>query len=565
MPNVTSWTEVEVNILIQTWAEVEAKYPLLRCPRGSVTLHSKMYALYSKRCPFVRSSTAVNRMKNHMRIFILFVHKFDESSRQRGERLWFDYNPKERRANAPMRLRGLATTVNQKSYARLMTMERAQRWLVGSSEENQQGDDGMLRSETRLMPPVSAGRASIGDELSLSSEVSTPCTEQDCHILLENVMKLQDEKMRQAVSKLRADVADEVQRSSEMLLSIIRNQFEDAESSGDVAFVTKVLDMQTQQIQERFDQFQEKQTRQDAAHRALIGEHGKNRQNLHAKMYALYSQRIAYDKERLEDGGRLWFDLSFRERHQRRGLVPRRPRGLATSLNKEAYTKLLKMERAQRWLAGNSLAKMEEEHQETRGEQLKSSFISPVQPGLDSERRVGSFGVSNMGDFYPLPEAVVDQEDAMEEKSHSQVQDRSDTSTCSLYSEDEDSLRSSTPESLIRVQDTKEVKTDAGLRPSLKHRDCKLLLERMMAFQNRTKRRAVAKLRAGIESEIQRNSEMLLSIVSSQSEDPESRKDVAFLTKVLSMQRQQVQDRFDQFEAERIHEEALLKGDDEAN
>ncbi|KAF4040883.1 hypothetical protein GN244_ATG06925 [Phytophthora infestans] len=329
MPNVTSWTEVEVNILIQTWAEVEAKYPLLRCPRGSVTLHSKMYALYSKRCPFVRSSTAVNRMKNHMRIFILFVHKFDESSRQRGERLWFDYNPKERRANAPMRLRGLATTVSQKSYARLMTMERAQRWLVGSSEESQQGDDGMLRSETRLMPPVSAGRASTGDELSLSSEVSTPCTEQgvdkgeshtfveaprhsrsssyspsssfdeesemsassipkmanprekfrklelpehrDCHILLENVMKLQDEKMRQAVSKLRADVADEVQRSSEMLLSIIRNQFEDAESSGDVAFVTKVLDMQTQQIQERFDQFQEKQTRQDAAHRALIG------------------------------------------------------------------------------------------------------------------------------------------------------------------------------------------------------------------------------------------------------------------------------------------------------
>ncbi|KAF4040884.1 hypothetical protein GN244_ATG06926 [Phytophthora infestans] len=318
----------------------------------------------------------------------------------------------------------------------------------------------------------------------------------------------------------------------------------------------------------------------ETKHPLLSSEHGKNRQNLHAKMYALYSQRIAYprtscsvqnckqtirefvlfvasyDKERLEDGGRLWFDLSFRERHQRRGLVPRRPRGLATSLNKEAYTKLLKMERAQRWLAGNSLAKIEEEHQETRGEQLKSSFISPVQPGLDSERRVGSFGVSTMGDFYPLPEAVADQEDAMEEKSHSQVQDRSDTSTCSLYSEDEDSLRSSTPESLIRVQDTKEVKTDAGLRPSLKHRDCKLLLERMMAFQNRTKRRAVAKLRAGIESEIERNSEMLLSIVSSQSEDPESRKDVAFLTKVLSMQRQQVQDRFDQFEAERIHEEA---------
>ncbi|KAG4055834.1 hypothetical protein PC123_g9082 [Phytophthora cactorum] len=325
----------------------------------------------------------------------------------------------------------------------------------------------------------------------------------------------------------------------------------------------------------------------EAQYPFLRNERGKS--NLHAKMYALYSQRITfprtsnavqnckqhirefvlfvakYDTERQKDGGRLWFDLSVRERDQRRGLVPRRPRGLATSLSKKAFAKLLQMERVQRWLGGNTVAKDEEQQEETQEVQFNTSFTSPVQPDPDTKPsfrpRAGSFGVLNVGDFFPLPESTAEQEDELEEKSHVPVQDRSDTSTCSLYSEDEDSLQS-TPESLTMPsttraeEDTKKSTTDLGLRPTLKHRDCKLLLEKMMEFQDKTKRRAVAKLRAEIESEIQRNSEMLMSIISDQFEDPESSEDVAVLTTVLNKQKQQVQDRFEQLEVERARDEA---------
>ncbi|ETM01530.1 hypothetical protein L917_01907 [Phytophthora nicotianae] len=321
MPNVTSWTETEISVLIQTWAEVEAKYPILqRGSVGSVTIHSKMYALYSKRCPFARSSSAVNRAKNLLRIFVLFVHQFNEERRQKGERLWFDINVTERRDAAPMKLRGLAVTVNQEAYARLMTMERARRWLAATAE---------VKQERPRLTQLEAAGVSNGDELSLSSEASTPCTEQgadksesrasiaapqrssssscspsslfgddselscssssnttkshkkpelpaklkhrDCNILLESMMKLQAEKMRHAVTKLRTDIIGALQHSSEMLLSIISNQFEEPESSGDIAFVTKVLNMQKQQVRDRFDQFEEKQTRQEAENRALIG------------------------------------------------------------------------------------------------------------------------------------------------------------------------------------------------------------------------------------------------------------------------------------------------------
>ncbi|ETP25015.1 hypothetical protein F441_02064 [Phytophthora nicotianae CJ01A1] len=322
----------------------------------------------------------------------------------------------------------------------------------------------------------------------------------------------------------------------------------------------------------------------EAKYPLLTSERGKN--NLHSKMYALYSRRVAfprtpiavlnckqhirefvlfvakYDKERQEDGDRLWFELSVEERRQRRGLVPRRPRGLATSLSKEAFAKLLKMERVQRWLGGDTVPKVEDQREETQEAQFNTSFIAP-EPDSDTklsfEPRAGAFGVTSVGDFFPLPASIAAQGEELEEKSRVPVQDRSDTSTCSLYSNDEASPQS-TPESLIKSNmpkvegDTKKGKTE--LQPTLKHRDCNLLLEKMMKFQNKTKRRAVAKLRAEIEREIHRNSEMLLSIVSNQFEDPENSADVAFLTQVLNRLKQQVQDRFDQFDVERTRQEA---------
>ncbi|POM65534.1 Hypothetical protein PHPALM_18732 [Phytophthora palmivora] len=107
--------------------------------------------------------------------------------------------------------------------------------------------------------------------LSTDTKIRGKIKHRECGILLENMMKLQDKKMRRAVSRLRATVEDEIQRSSEMLHSIISNQFEDPNSSGDVAFMTKVLNMQKQQVCDRFNQFEEKRTHDEAANRALLG------------------------------------------------------------------------------------------------------------------------------------------------------------------------------------------------------------------------------------------------------------------------------------------------------
>lgn len=91
----------------------------------------------------------------------------------------------------------------------------------------------------------------------------------ECNVLLENMVKLQNNKMRRAVKKLRADIEGEIQRSSEMLRSISSNQ-PDEEESEDAPFVSKVLDMQLQQVQDRFDQFEEKQNSEEAANRTLL-------------------------------------------------------------------------------------------------------------------------------------------------------------------------------------------------------------------------------------------------------------------------------------------------------
>ncbi|KAG7376604.1 hypothetical protein PHYPSEUDO_013043 [Phytophthora pseudosyringae] len=346
MSNVTSWTETEVNTFVQAWSEVETKYPTLRCPRGAPSFDSKLYALFSKRCAFSRSPTAVNRMKYRMRTFVLFVHQFDEERRQDGGRSWFDLSAAERelrRVMLPPKVRGLTSSVNQEAFARLMKMERVQRWLGeghASVDEKLQQQDQVLQSGSSFLSPpspnagqefvtpsnsttlgtqqgsgngegqlsVAAPRCSHNSSCSSISsggddglpafvsgkdppstlpsptefrgkiqqsktdpEIRGKIKHRDCSVLLENMMKLQDTKMRRAASKLRADIEREIQRSSEMLHSIISNQFEDPESSGDVAFMTKVLNMQRQQVCERFDEFEEKRNHDEAANRSLLG------------------------------------------------------------------------------------------------------------------------------------------------------------------------------------------------------------------------------------------------------------------------------------------------------
>ncbi|KAL3661539.1 hypothetical protein V7S43_013299 [Phytophthora oleae] len=321
MPNITSWTETEVNILVQAWSDMEAKNPWMIHSREASALHSKVYALFSKRCTFPRSTLAVKQMKNHLRNVVLFVHKFDEDRRKRGERIWYDLSLEERRALAPAKLWCLALALNRKAYARLLTMERAQRWVgEGNAGKNDNQRDGGKGS---FISPVSESSRpdSFDNEFTSLSASSTPSTEQggdkgegqlpaampqraqfsptssvgdglfaakshgesdeskdfptklkhrDCNILLENMIKLQAKKMHKSMAKLRTDVEGDIQRSSEMLLSIINNQFEDTQSSGDVAFMTKVLGMQKQQITGQFERFEEKRTREEAATRALI-------------------------------------------------------------------------------------------------------------------------------------------------------------------------------------------------------------------------------------------------------------------------------------------------------
>ncbi|KAE9044790.1 hypothetical protein PR003_g5371 [Phytophthora rubi] len=340
MSNVTCWTEVEVDILIQTWSEVEAKYPMLRCPRGSGTLHAKLYALFSKRCKFTRSSTAVNRMKFHLRSFALFVKKFNEERRKDGGRLWFELSADERkqhRPTLPPNIRGLALSVSEKAFATLLTMERAQRWLGITPTDVERLDDVKdASSENSLLsslppsphpePPISEPKDEEEDEGGFSSrfESTSPGTEQhakddeektffdscsssptsifdedswskyttcktlsseeekeeepqrqskhrECNALLEKMIKLQNNKMRRAVNKLRAGIEGEILRNAGMLRSISSNQSDgDAEASGDAAFVSKVLDMQLQQVRDRFDQFDPKQKSEEAAKRALL-------------------------------------------------------------------------------------------------------------------------------------------------------------------------------------------------------------------------------------------------------------------------------------------------------
>ncbi|KAE9132489.1 hypothetical protein PF010_g3152 [Phytophthora fragariae] len=366
MKNINSWTEPEIDILVQTWSEVEAKYPLLRCPRGMGTLQAKIYALFSKRSSFSRSTIAVQNAQQHIRNFVLFVDQYDKDRRRDGGRLWYELtvNERERRRGlVPRRVRGLATALGRDAFAKLLKMERVQRWLGGGSSEGLNEQEAEAKAEAvpanssflsprpqshRPTPtttsfeggfafsPLSGANMSStdyetgkieddfhipephcsdgstcsvhsksGDEgspmstastasqgapsnpFTLSSaaksrekakrvligpEVQNQLKHRDCNILLENMMELNNTKMRRAVSKLRADIEEEIQRTSEMLLSIIRHQFKDPKSSGDVAFVTKVLDMQRQQVHDRFDRFEEKRVKDEAECRALVGQ-----------------------------------------------------------------------------------------------------------------------------------------------------------------------------------------------------------------------------------------------------------------------------------------------------
>ncbi|KAG7376605.1 hypothetical protein PHYPSEUDO_013044 [Phytophthora pseudosyringae] len=338
--NVTSWTESEITTLVQAWSEVEAKYPLLRCQRGTGTLHAKMYALFSRRSSFPRSSTAVEHAKQHIRGFVLFV--------------------------------------------------------------------------------------------------------------------------------------------------------------------------------------------------------------------------INHDKERQQDGGRLWFDLSVGERNQRRRLVPRRSRGLTMAVSKETFVKLLKMERVQRWLGGNSTSVSKEEQGDAQDAPSNTSFLLPSNQSEQHE------GGSSVHDLCPLTPKREQDGEELEEKFHIPVQDRSDTSTCSLGSDSDDdgspmpSSSNPPPSDMLRLTRGEKKKPTTGLELpfQLKHRDCNILLESMMELQNKKMRRAVSKLRADVEGEVERSSEMLLSIITNHFKDPGSSGDVAFVTKVLNMQKQQLQDRFDQFDAKRVRDEA---------
>ncbi|EGZ21788.1 hypothetical protein PHYSODRAFT_329696 [Phytophthora sojae] len=357
MACVLAWTKSEIDILVQAWSEVEAKYPSLRCPRGSGTLNTKVYALFSKRSRFSRSALAVKHTQQHIRNFVLFVDRYDKDRQKDGERRWYQLSVDEReqrRGLVPRRARGLTTALGRSAFAKLLKMERVQRWLGGGSgEELQQQEQAEAASPTssfhspRSESPESEFGASLTHTCSPLSGDNTPGTEhdteriedhfqipephnsdtstcslhsrsgdedspmstastasqgvplkrvstaekpgkvkkvktdmevqgklkhRDCNILLENLMQLHNTKMRRAVGKLRADIEGEIQRSSEMLLSILSNQFKDPSRSGDVAFVTKVLGMQKQQVRDRFDRFEMKRAKDEAECRALVGQ-----------------------------------------------------------------------------------------------------------------------------------------------------------------------------------------------------------------------------------------------------------------------------------------------------
>ncbi|GMF29600.1 unnamed protein product [Phytophthora fragariaefolia] len=676
MSNVTSWTETEINILVQAWSEVEAKYPSLRCPRGAGTLHAKLFSVFSKRCKFFRSSSAVNRTKNRLRNFTLFVRKYNEDRQKDGGRKWFDLSVDEReqrRKMLPAKIRGMTSSVSKKAFATLLTMDRAQRWLGGNaSADNENGNTNttLNTSVVASLPPSPLSTAMLKDQetsgegISSLKELSSPSSEQqmnevedrlsaddynsgscsplsvfdgddlptskssppklqvsstksqkeikkakgsqrqlkhrDCNVLLENMMKLQNKKIRRTVSKLRAEIEYEIQRSSGMLRSIISNHSEEAVDSDDAAFVRKVLDVQLEQVQDYFDQFDEERTNEEidvlvqawseveAKYPLMRCPPGSG--SLQAKVYALFAKRasfsrssiacehtkqqirnfvlfiVRYDQDRRKDGGRFWYEPSANERERHRGLVPRRARGLTTALSRHAFAKLLKMERVKRWLSGVTTADPSAEYYA----RSNSSFLSPQsrlsksRPTTQLEERSSSAFDASLPTFSPLSGAntLSAQNDAKRVEEQLQIPERQ-RSDCTRNLQSEAVSKDlpmpkskGLPGKPPPTQGTKKTKTDLEVRSKLKHRDCNILLETLTELQNTKVRRAVCKLRAEVDGEIQRSSNMLQSIVRDHFKDPKSCGDVVFVTKVLDMQKQQVRERFDRFEKRRAQDEA---------
>ncbi|OWZ08072.1 hypothetical protein PHMEG_00019442 [Phytophthora megakarya] len=279
----------------------------------------------------------------------------------------------------------------------------------------------------------------------------------------------------------------------------------------------------------------------------------------HIRTFVLFV--VKFDNERKRDGERFWFDLSVEERNLHRNLLPRRARGLTSAISKATFATLLKMERVQRWLIGESPV-VNEDKNAVQGIQQKTSFLVPFHRSsrkradekVSRTQKAVTFktqGLSALPAFTPSHKP-----EEFEDKSHVPVQDRSDTSTCNLHSnsDDDSSLSPCKSDSATQVHED-IVKPKIGSPVKLKHQDCNILLEKMMELHNNKMRRAVSVLRADIEKYIQRNSEMLYSIISNQYETPENN-DVVFVRKVLNMLKQQIHDQFDQFEEKRAQDEA---------
>lgn len=315
------WTETEISLLIQAWAEMDAMYPSTRCKRGTGTYLRKLHALFLRRTAVPRTTGGLKHMQYALRDFVLFVHQFDLDRKQDGGHLWFDMDETQReryRAAVPFKSRGLTSVLGRETFSRLMQMERAQKW-IGAEPDNGEttappsppeasssGEPDQSSASPRLaFSPhleVEASDAVALDAPEPQEQPSTPKGTQgpkaqpkaaatsvkpkqpkkrkkrrkqykhrDCNILLESMMELQNKQMRQAFSKLRADVEAEVRRSSGMLKSIISNQLDDP-SGGDVAFVTSMLNKQSTKVKARFDQFEEHRTSAEAANRALVGQ-----------------------------------------------------------------------------------------------------------------------------------------------------------------------------------------------------------------------------------------------------------------------------------------------------
>ncbi|GMF15331.1 unnamed protein product [Phytophthora lilii] len=271
-----------------------------------------------------------------------------------------------------------------------------------------------------------------------------------------------------------------------------------------------------------------------------------------------------FNEERRKDGGPLWFDLSVDEREQLRSIVPKRARGLTSSVSSKAFARVMTMERARRWVVGNNDSTKD---QEDNGENFQSgtSFLSP-QSETSTEKSTEKQPVADASNERDSPRlsgsntsSTEHDADRIEDKLPVPPASCSDKTTSNgvrgSVSKESTSvvLKSSSPKPMY-------LKMNPDLRPKLKHRDCNILLENMMELQGIKIRRAASKLRSDLEGEIKRSSDMLHSIMSHQFEDPKSNGDVAFVTKVLSMQQQQVRDRFDQFEQKRISDEAALRG-----